>query len=118
MLADPWGTRVSNSAASPALRTPQPAGDDVEPFVALMHALVEPLWRVRVDRDDLFEGVGAAGIARQRDPGGAVAHDRARMDAGIPRGRGADEIVQGDVVSGGEWEEQVEGGAAQPGFQA
>jgi hypothetical protein len=93
-------------------------GDDVDPFVAFMDLLFGVSWRVRVRRDDLLEHVEPARVAGEGEAGDAAALGRAGVDAWVAGGRGADQLVQRDVVRLREGQEQFEGGPPLPGFQS
>jgi hypothetical protein len=98
----------------------EPAGDHVEPFMTLMCALARPgtPTSARVWRDDLLEYRGAARVAGERQPGGAVAVNRPGVDARVAGCSGACQLVQWDMVCPCDWRQESERGSALPGFQS
>jgi hypothetical protein len=100
----------------------EPAGDHVEPFVALVAAAVQLAWRgsarVRARLDDQLEDRGPAWVAGKRQPGRARAVNRPRVDPRVARHRGAHELVQRDMVCPRDRQQQLERGPALPGFES
>jgi aryl-alcohol dehydrogenase-like predicted oxidoreductase len=97
---------------------PQSALDDVEPFVALVHRLLEALKGLRVHGHDLLEDVEAARVTTERKPGDAVALHRTRIDPRIASSGRADEFVQRDLVCLCQRQQQLESRPPLAGFQA
>jgi thioredoxin reductase len=96
---------------------PQPAGQHVQPLVSLVRAQVG-IPGLLVRREDHLVRLETAGPAGQRDVGHAMPGERGGMDARIPGGRGADQLIKLHLMCPGQRQQQLEGGAALTGLQA
>lgn len=87
---------------------PQFAVQHVEPFVALVDLRVGFLHRP--GGNDVLVGLDAAGLAGKRNDGRAIGSDGPQVDAGVPRSRGADQLVEGYLVGLGERKQEFQVG--------
>ena len=99
-----------------AEREPEPSTQDVDPLVAVVHALLEFL-RARTSGNDRLVCLQAAGVPRQRYERHPVFDERLLRDARIANVRGVDEVVECDVVRAHEREKKLECRLALAGFE-
>lgn len=85
----------------------EPPAEDVEPLVSVMGLRVGCLWP-SPRRDHMFEGLESTGAAGEWEDGHSLAGERARVNAGVAGEVHPDQLVERELVSLSQREQEIE----------